>query len=150
MPEILASHENLGGYTKYRRLVKIQACDRTLAGVKISAPIKNLRAWPKYQRKSLASAYYLGSAESPTADFLLVWLKSSCSDPRRDAASQTCRPQVEVQLRPLHFYGWRLSRTVSAGCIGPTCQNSRGCPKSWRPRKFSPIPVKTSKFYLGS
>jgi hypothetical protein len=29
-----------------------------------------------------------------TADFLLVWLKSSRSDPRRYVASQTCRPQV--------------------------------------------------------
>ncbi len=29
----------------------------------------------------MASAYYLGSAESTTADFLLVWLKSSRSDP---------------------------------------------------------------------
>jgi hypothetical protein len=38
----------------------------------------------------LASTYYLGSVESPTADFLLVWLKSSCSDPRRCTASQTC------------------------------------------------------------
>ena len=44
--------------------------------------------------ESLASAYYLGSAESPTADFLLVWLKSSRSDPPRCAASQKCRPQV--------------------------------------------------------
>ncbi len=84
----------------------------------------------------MASAYYLGSAESPTADFLLVWLKSSRSDPCRYAASQTCRPQVGVQLRPLCFYGWRLSHTVPAGCTGSICQNSRGCPKSWRPRKF--------------
>jgi len=27
--------QNIGGYTKYRRLVKIQAHDRTMAGVKI-------------------------------------------------------------------------------------------------------------------
>ncbi len=53
----------------------------------------------------MASAYYLGSAESPTADFLLVWLKRSRSDPRRCSASQTCRPQVGSQLRPLCFYG---------------------------------------------
>jgi hypothetical protein len=85
----------------------------------------------------------LTKAESPTADFLLVWLKSSRSDPRRCAASQKCRPQVGVKLRSLCFYGRRLSRTVPAGCTGPTCQNSRGYPKSWRPRKFSPIPVKT-------
>ncbi len=73
----------------------------------------------------MASAYYLGWAESPTADFLLVWLKSSRLDPRRYAASQTCRPQVGVQLRPLCFYGRRLSCTVPAGFTGPTCQNSQ-------------------------
>jgi hypothetical protein len=42
----------------------------------------------------LASSYYMGSAESSAADFLLVWLKSSRSDPRRCVDSQTCRPQV--------------------------------------------------------
>ena len=98
----------------------------------------------------MASAYYLGSAESTTADFLLVWLKSSRSDPHRCVASQTCRPQVGSQLRPLCFYGRCLSRTVPAGCTGTTCQNFRGCPKFMRPRKFSPFPVKTQKFYLGS
>jgi hypothetical protein len=65
----------------------------------------------------LASAYYFGSAESPTADFLLVWLKSSRSDPRRYDASQTCRPQVGAQLRPLCFYERRLSHTVPARSV---------------------------------
>ncbi len=67
----------------------------------------------------MASAYYLGSAESPTADFLLVWLKSSRSDPRRCVASQTCRPQVTIQLKPLYFYGRRLSCTVPAWLYRP-------------------------------
>ncbi len=43
------------------------------------------------------SAYYLGSAESSTADFLQVWLKSSCSG---DVASPSCSPQVTWRLRP--------------------------------------------------
>ncbi len=154
MSKILVSHENLGGYTsgytKYRRLAKIQAYDRTMAGVEISAPRRNSCAWKKLGRKSLASAYYLGSAESPTADFLLVRLKSSHSDPRRCVASQTCRPQVIWRLRPPCFYGRLLSRTVPAGCTGTTCQNFRGCPKFRRPHTFSPFPVKTQKFYLGS
>jgi hypothetical protein len=30
--------ENLGGYPEFRRLVKIQAYDRTMADVEISAP----------------------------------------------------------------------------------------------------------------
>ncbi len=90
---------------------------------------KNLRAQQKYQRKSFVFAYYLGSAESPTADFLLVWLKSSCLDPRRCAASQTCRPQVGSQLKPLCFYGRRLSRTVPArhAKIYAGVQISGGC-----------------------
>jgi hypothetical protein len=29
-------------------------------------------------------------------------------------------------------------------------ENCCGCPKFMRPRKFSPFPVKTQKFYLGS
>jgi hypothetical protein len=33
-----AGVQNIGGYTDYRRLVKLQAYDRTMAGVKISAP----------------------------------------------------------------------------------------------------------------
>jgi hypothetical protein len=54
---------------------------------KISAPAKlprlskSLRP-SKVRRKSSAPSYYLGSEESPTADFLQVWLKSSRSDPR--------------------------------------------------------------------
>jgi hypothetical protein len=36
--KIMADTQNLGGYTKYRRLVKIQAYDRAMAGIKISAP----------------------------------------------------------------------------------------------------------------
>ncbi len=98
--------------------------------MKISAPIKKLGAHQKIRRKSSALAYYLGSAESPTADFLQVWLKSSRSS---DVASRACRPQVIWRLRPLCFYGRRLSRTVPACCTGTTCQNLCGwqilCPR---------------------
>ncbi len=70
----------------------------------------------------------MGSAESPTADFLQVWLKSSRSGPHVDSvASRSCRPQVIWRLRPLCFYGRRLSRTVPACCTGTTCQNLCGC-----------------------
>ncbi len=67
---------------------KIQAYDRTMADVEISAPMKisaplKFPRLSKFKRKSLAPSYYLGSAESPNADFLQVWLKSSRSDPRR-------------------------------------------------------------------
>jgi hypothetical protein len=36
--KIMGDCENLGGYTEYRCLVKIQPYDRTMTGVKISAP----------------------------------------------------------------------------------------------------------------
>ncbi len=62
-------------------------------------------------RPSSASAYYLGSAESPTSDFFKVWLKSSRSG---DVASRSCSPQVTWALRPPSLYGRRLSRTVPA------------------------------------
>jgi hypothetical protein len=80
-------------------------CDRTKADVEISMPgeisasaklprlPKPLRL-SKVRRKSSAPSYYLGSAESPTADFLQVWLKSSRSDPRR-----LCCLSVHVDLK---------------------------------------------------
>jgi hypothetical protein len=64
---------------------------RTKADVEISASYENCCAYQKIRRPSCAHAYYLGSAESPTADFLQVWLKSSRSS---DVASRACRPQV--------------------------------------------------------
>jgi hypothetical protein len=70
---------------------------RTKVDVEISAPYENLCAYQKVRRPSkvrrisCAPAYYLGSAESKTADFLQVWLKSSRSS---DVASRACRPQV--------------------------------------------------------
>ncbi len=76
--------------------------------MKISAHVKKLGAHQKVRRISCAPAYYLGSAESPTADFLQVWLKSSRSS---DVTSRACRPQVIQRLRPLCFYGRCLSRT---------------------------------------
>jgi hypothetical protein len=62
-------------------------------------------------RPNSGSAYYLGSAESPTADFFQVWLKSS---PSGGVASRSCSPQVTRALRPPSLYRRRLSRTVWA------------------------------------
>ncbi len=89
--------------------------NRNKADVEISAPIKIYA--PKAMRPSenwrpnSASAYYLGSAESPTADFFQVWLKSSRSG---DVASRSSSPQVTWALRPPSLYGRRLSHTVPA------------------------------------
>ncbi len=38
LAENFGASQNLGGYTEFRRLVKIQAYDGTMAGVKISTP----------------------------------------------------------------------------------------------------------------
>ncbi len=61
---------------------------RTKADVEISASDENYCAYKKIRHPSCAPAYYLGLAESPTAE---VWLKSSRSS---DVASRACRPQV--------------------------------------------------------
>jgi hypothetical protein len=83
MPKILAPHENSGGCLKFWRMPKI------LAGV------QNIGGCPKcWLLQKIRRPYCLGSAESPAADFLLVWLESSRSDPRRCVDSQKCRPQV--------------------------------------------------------
>jgi hypothetical protein len=62
--------------------VKISGSGEISASAKLPRLSKPLRL-SKVKRKSSAPSYYLGSAKSPTADFLQVWLKSSRSDPRR-------------------------------------------------------------------
>ncbi len=103
--KIQAESQNLGACSKLKRMSKIWAeklCGiekfmrhiiyaRTMADVEISASDENFCAYQEIRRPSCASAYYLGSAESPTADFLQVWLKSSRSS---DVASRACRPHV--------------------------------------------------------
>jgi hypothetical protein len=84
--KILALHENIGGFVK-----SMHQYDRTKADVEISAPGEKLCAYQKIRRISYAPAYYLGSAESPTDEFVQVWLKSSLSS---NVASRACRPQV--------------------------------------------------------
>jgi hypothetical protein len=65
-------------YTKSWRFPKIRGIS------KIQADFKNSGGFPKYRRlQKIRLPYCLGSAEYPAADFLLVWLKSSRSDPRR-------------------------------------------------------------------
>jgi hypothetical protein len=77
---------------------------------------KNLRDW-----KNRRPAYCLGSAESPAADFLLVWLKSSHSDPRRCDVSLMQSPSEETAQAALLLWV-TLSRTVPAVYTSPPCQ----------------------------
>ena len=95
---------NVSGFPKYmqqmlaaklRGIVKLLRhiiYDRNKADVEISAPIcaKAMRPSENWRPNS-ASAYYLGSADSPTSDFFQVWLKSFRSG---DVASRSCSPQV--------------------------------------------------------
>jgi hypothetical protein len=103
--------------------------NRNKAVVKISVLIKiyapKLCVHQKNRRPNSPSAYYLGSAESPTADFFQVWLKSSRSG---DVASRSCSPQVTWRLRPPSLYRRRLSRTVPAVVPARLVKISALCP----------------------
>ncbi len=162
-PKILAESQNVGGFTKCWRLPKYWWMYKMLAPSKILADVQNVGVWQKYRRtieswralksprlvnyqriwKKLAARLLFGLGGISNCDFLLDWLKSSRSDPRRYVASLSCRPQVRTQPRLLCFYGRSPSCTVPAACTGPTCQNICGSQNYWQPRIFSPIPVKT-------
>jgi hypothetical protein len=91
---------------------------------------KNRRDW-----KSRRPAYCLGSAESPAADFSLVWLMSSRSDSRRCDESHMQSPSEEKAQAVLLLWV-ALSRIVPAVCTGPPCQKwlkSTQQPKVRRP-----------------
>ncbi len=77
---------------------------------------KNRRDW-----KSRRPAYCLDSEESPAADFSLVWLMSSRSDPRRCDGSHMQSPSEEKAQAALLLWA-ALSRTVPAVCTGLPCQ----------------------------
>ena len=67
-----ADLQNIGALQKNRQTIESR---RALKSPRL---VKNQRDW-----KSWRPAYCLGSAESPAADFFLVWLMSSRSDPLR-------------------------------------------------------------------
>jgi hypothetical protein len=48
--ENLGASQSLCGYTEFIHLVKIQACDRTMADVEISEPRQNFFALVKFMR----------------------------------------------------------------------------------------------------
>jgi hypothetical protein len=112
-----ADLRNIGAFQKIRRIWKILALLQKSGGFgkywrfyKNQADLENNGAFQKNRQiyKMLARA------ESPAADFLLDWLKSSRSDPCRYVASLSCRPQVRRRLRLPCFYWRTLSCTVLA------------------------------------
>jgi hypothetical protein len=65
--------------------------------------------------KSRQSAYCLGSAEYPAADFSLVWLMSSRSDPHR--CDESCmQSPIEDEAQAALLLWAAPSRTVPAVC----------------------------------
>ncbi len=98
---------------KNRRTIESLQALKSLRLVKNPRLKKNRRDW-----KSRRPAYCLGSAESPAADFFLVWLMSSRSDPNRCDESRMQSPSEEATL----LLWASLSRNVPAACTGPPCQ----------------------------
>ncbi len=139
-------YRKTGGFEKSWRLQKKKANDRILAGVEIPAPGKKpvfeeiRRDW-----KSRRPAYCLDSAESPAADFFLVWLMSSRSDPRRCDESRMQSPSEEKTQATLLLWA-ALSHIVPAACTGPPCQEMaqiHAATKVRRPLGILLIPVKS-------
>jgi hypothetical protein len=136
---ILALCKKSGGFTKSLRLTEKQADNRSLRALKFPRLVKNQRDW-----KSWRPAYCLGLAESPAADFLLVWLKSSRSDPRRCVVSLMQSPSEKTAQAALLL--WADSLPYCTGCLyRPTMPKSTRQPKTRRPLEFSLIPAKSQK-----
>ncbi len=108
---ILALFKKSGGFTESLRFTEKQADDRILAGVKIPAPGEKTSGTGKNWRP----AYCLGLVESPAADFLLVWLKSSRSDPRRCDVPFMQSPSEETAQAALLL--WADSLPYCTGCL---------------------------------
>jgi hypothetical protein len=111
----------------------------SLRALKSPRLVKNQRDW-----KSWRPAYCLGSAESSAADFLLVWLKSSRSDPRRCDVSLMQSPSGDMAQAALLL--WVNSLPYSTGCLyRPSMPKSTRQPKIRWPLEFSPIPDKSQR-----
>ncbi len=116
-----------------------QADDRILAALKSPRLVKNQRDWKSWQ-----PAYCLSSAESPAADFLLDWLKSSRSDPRRCDVFLMQSPSEEMAQAALLL--WADSLPYCTGCLyRPAMPKFTRQPKFRWPLEISLIPAKSQK-----
>ncbi len=99
-----------GGFTESLRLQKITRAIESLRALKSPRLAENQRDW-----KNRRPASCLGLAEYPAADFLLVWLKSSRSDPRRcDESLMQSPSEDKTQASPLL---WANSLLYCTGCL---------------------------------
>ncbi len=101
---------------KSLRLQKIRRTIESLRVLKSPRLVKNpclkksRRDW-----KNRRPAHCLGSAESPTADFSLVWLISSRSDPRKCDDSHMQSPSEEKSQAALLL--WATLLPYCTGCL---------------------------------
>ncbi len=115
-------YRKTGGFEKSLRLQKKRQTIESLRALKSPRLVKHPRLEKnRWDWKSRRPAYCLGSAESPAADFFLVWLMSSRSDPRRCDESRMQSPSEEKAQAALLLWA-ALSRIVLAACTGPPCQ----------------------------
>ena len=105
-----ADLQNPGALQKNRQTIESLQALKSPCLVKNPRLQKNRLDW-----KSWRPAYCLGSAESPAADFLLVWLKSSRSDPRRCVVSLMQSPSKEAAQAALLL--WADSLPYCTGCL---------------------------------
>jgi len=144
--EILASTEKQADlrnpcvYRKKRRTIESLRALKSLRLVKNPRLKKNQQDW-----KSRRPAYCLGSAESPAADFFLVWLMSSRSDPRRCDESRMQSPSEEKAQAALLLWAVFpvLYRLLVPARHAKKWHKSTRQPKVRRPLGILLIPVKS-------
>ncbi len=129
------AYKKSGGFTKSSCLQKVRRAIESLRALKSPRLVKNHRDW-----KNRWPAYCLGSAESPAADSLLVWLKSSRPDPRRCDESLMQSPSEGTAQAALLL--WANSLPYCTGCLyQPARPISMRQSKIRRPLEFSLIPA---------
>jgi hypothetical protein len=111
-----------GRFVKSLRLQKIRQTIESLRVLKSPRLVKDpcLKKNPRRKKnqrdwENRRPAYCSGSAESPTADFSLVWLMSSRSDPPRCDYSRMQSPSEEKAQAALLL--WAALLSYCTGCL---------------------------------
>ena len=142
-------------YDKIRQIVKslrpekIRQTIESLRALKSPRLVKNRRL-KKNPRdwKSRRPAYCLGSVESLAADFLLVWLMSSRSDPRR--CDESCMQSPSEEKAQAALLLWRpfpvLYRLLVPARHAKKWPKSMRQPQVWLPLEILLISVKSHNF----
>jgi len=90
-------YRKTGGFEKSLRLQKNRRTIESLQALKSPRLVKNPRLKKNHRNwKSRRPAYCLGSAESPAADFFLVWLMSSRSIVPAACTGPPCQEMAQI------------------------------------------------------